>query len=240
MNTFNDLFIDIFYQFIDPKKRIFIFYLLISILIAFVWLIYIKQLSIKESLKKIFNPKIFFSKSSKSDYKIFILNQIIMFVISPILITQLTIATFLFYYFHSLSWLSSGMFQNASVIFVITLFTTLQFLLDDFSKFFVHRCMHKWQILWALHKVHHSATTLTPMTVFRTHPLEGIIFSLRAALTQAIMISSFVFLFGGNGVVYPGTCPRQCQSGVRILGRFSTGSADQVYGYYAAGGCGGV
>ena len=77
MNTFNDLFIDIFYQFIDPKKRIFIFYLLISILIAFVWLIYIKQLSIKESLKKIFNPKIFFSKSSKSDYKIFILNQII-------------------------------------------------------------------------------------------------------------------------------------------------------------------
>tara|TARA_Y100000590_G_scaffold130362_1_gene148911 strand:+ start:1972 stop:2970 length:999 start_codon:yes stop_codon:yes gene_type:complete len=198
MNTFNDLFIDIFYQFIDPKKRIFIFYLLISILIAFVWLIYIKQLSIKESLKKIFNPKIFFSKSSKSDYKIFILNQIIMFVISPILITQLTIATFLFYYFHSLSWLSSGMFQNASVIFVITLFTTLQFLLDDFSKFFVHRCMHKWQILWALHKVHHSATTLTPMTVFRTHPLEGIIFSLRAALTQAIMISSFVFLFGNN------------------------------------------
>ena len=56
--------------------------------------------------------------------------------------------------------------------------------------------MHKWPILWALHKVHHSATVLTPMTVFRTHPLEGIIFSLRSSLTQAISISSFVFLFG--------------------------------------------
>ena len=58
--------------------------------------------------------------------------------------------------------------------------------------------MHKWHILWALHKVHHSATSLTPMTVFRTHPLEGVLFSLRSAITQAITISSFVFLFGSN------------------------------------------
>ena len=56
--------------------------------------------------------------------------------------------------------------------------------------------MHKWPILWAIHKVHHSATFLTPMTVFRTHPLEGVVFSLRSAFTQAISISSFVFLFG--------------------------------------------
>ena len=198
MNTLNELFIDIFHQFIDPKKRIFICYILFSIIIAFVWLIYNKKLSVKKSLKKIFNPKIFFSNSSKSDYKIFILNQIIMFLISPILITQLTIATFLFYYFHSLSWLNAGMYKNSSIIVVITLFTTFHFLLDDFSKFLVHRCMHKWRVLWALHKVHHSATTLTPMTVFRTHPLEGIIFSLRGAFTQAITISSFVFLFGNN------------------------------------------
>ena len=34
------------------------------------------------------------------------------------------------------------------------------------------------------------------MTVFRTHPLEGVVFSLRSAFTQAISISSFVFLFG--------------------------------------------
>ena len=33
------------------------------------------------------------------------------------------------------------------------------------------------------------------MTVFRTHPLEGVIF-LWSVFTQAISISSFVFLFG--------------------------------------------
>ena len=198
MLMINDLFYDIFYQFIDPKKRIFIFYLLISVFIAFIWLIYNKKLSIKNSALRIFNPKIIFSQSSKSDYKIFILNQIIMFLVSPLLIAQLTIATFLFYYFHSVSWLNSGMFQNTSSVIIVSLFTILLFILDDFTKFIVHRYMHKWKILWALHKVHHSATTLTPMTVFRTHPLEGIVFSLRATFTQAIMISTFIFLFKNN------------------------------------------
>ena len=40
------------------------------------------------------------------------------------------------------------------------------------------------------------------MTVFRTHPLEGIIFSLRSSITQAISISSFIFLFGDSVSLY--------------------------------------
>ena len=198
MDIFNNLFTDIFYQFINPKKRIFVFYLLAAIIIAFLWLYFNKKMSVKKSLKKIFNYKIFFSKSSVSDYKIFFLNQIIMILISPILVAQLTIATFLYYYFHSITWLSVGMLSHVPVVVVVILFTSIHFILDDFTKFFVHRCMHKWHILWALHKVHHSATTLTPMTVFRTHPLEGVIFSFRGAITQAVTISSFIFLFGSN------------------------------------------
>jgi sterol desaturase/sphingolipid hydroxylase (fatty acid hydroxylase superfamily) len=198
MDTILDLVHTIFDQFVNPKKRIFIFYLLASVFIALLWLIFNKKMSLKKSMEKIFNFKIFFSKSSKSDYKLFILNQFFISLISPILVTQLTIATFLFFYFHSISWLNPGMFLNTSGIIVGILFTSFHFLLDDFTKFFVHRCMHRWHILWELHKVHHSATTLTPMTVFRTHPFEVIIFSFRGAFTQAIIISSFVFLFGNN------------------------------------------
>ena len=198
MDIFNDFFNDIFYQFINPKKRIFIFYLLAAFFIAFFWLCFNKKMGYKNSLKKIFNSKIFLSKSSISDYKIFFLNQVIMILVSPLLIAQLTIATFLFYYFHTVSWLNAGMLSHVSSITIVILFTSTHFILDDFTKFYVHRCMHKWQVLWALHKFHHSATTLTPMTVFRTHPLEAIIFSFRSAITQAITISSFIFLFGNN------------------------------------------
>ena len=189
-------------QFIDPKKRIFIAYIAISIAIAFVWFILNKKYSFVGALKKIFDKKIFFSKSAKSDYKVFLINQLIMMTVSPFLITQLTIATALYFYFHTIDWLSVGMFNSTLPIFVIISFTTFQFLIDDFSKYIIHRFMHKWPILWSLHKVHHSATVLTPMTVFRTHPLEGIIFSLRSSVTQAISISSFIFLFGNTVSLY--------------------------------------
>ena len=189
-------------QFIDPKKRVFLFYIIISILIATAWFMINKKLSFKKTLIKIFDKKIFFSKSAKSDYKIFLINQLIMMIVSPFLITQLTIATALYFYFHTIDWLSAGMFVGIAKIYIILSFTIFQFTIDDFSKYIVHRFMHKWPVLWALHKVHHSATVLTPMTVFRTHPLEGIIFSLRSAITQAIGISLFFYLFGNSVDLY--------------------------------------
>ena len=198
MDVLNFLFLDSVYEFLNPKKRIFIGYILSSIFLAFIWLIIFRNKNFSQSIKQIFDKKIFFSRSAKSDYLLFFLNQIIMSIISPLLITQLAIATAIFYYLHSVSWLNSGILNSTPAFLIVTLFTIFHFILEDFSKFIVHRFMHKWPILWALHKVHHSATYLTPMTVFRTHPLEGVIFSLRGAFTQAISISLFVFFFGSK------------------------------------------
>ena len=202
MDYFFDYTSQITNQFIDPKKRVFLFYILISILIATAWFMINKKLSLKKTLIKIFDKKIFFSKSAKSDYKIFLINQLIMMIVSPFLITQLTIATALYFYFHTIDWLSAVIFVGIAKIYIILSFTIFQFTIDDFSKYIVHRFMHKWPVLWALHKVHHSATVLTPMTVFRTHPLEGIIFSLRSAINQAIGISMFFYLFGNLVSLY--------------------------------------
>ena len=51
-------------------------------------------------------------------------------------------------------------------------------------------------MLWCFHKVHHTAETLTPLTVYRTHPVEGVLFALRAALVQGVAVGAFVFFFG--------------------------------------------
>ena len=120
-------------QFIDPKKRVFLAYIAISIFIAFIWFILNKKFSLIEALKKIFDKKIFFSKSAKSDYKIFLINQLIMMFVSPFLITQLTIATALYFYLHTIDWLSAGMFKSTMPILVIISFTTFQFTIDDFK-----------------------------------------------------------------------------------------------------------
>lgn len=191
-----DFFLNIFEHFIDPKKRIFLGYILISLLIAFIWLIYVRKLSPTNALRKIFDKRIFFSKSSRSDYSVFFLNRIFTLFISPMLITQIVIATLIYHFLHKLTWINLTIFHDIPKFTVVILFTLTIFLLDDLTKYIVHRWMHKFPILWALHKVHHSATELTPLTIYRTHPLEGILFSLRSAFTQGTAISTFFFLFG--------------------------------------------
>ena len=191
-----DFLISIFEHFVDPKKRIFLGYIILSVIIAFIWLIFMKKFSLVEAFLKVFDKRIFFSKSSKSDYLIFFLNRVFTLFISPMLITQIVIATFIFHALHQLTWLDVNMFKEVPKTIIIGLFTLFIFLLDDLTKYFVHRWMHKYPILWALHKVHHSATELTPLTIYRTHPLEGIVFSLRSAFTQGLAISVFFFLFG--------------------------------------------
>ena len=73
MEIFSEYLIKIGNQFVDPKKRVFIAYILISLAIALGWFIFKRKLSFKKALNKIFDKKIFFSKSAKSDYKIFLI-----------------------------------------------------------------------------------------------------------------------------------------------------------------------
>ncbi len=188
---------DIFHHFVDPKKRVFFGYIILSIAIAYLWLIFFRKKGLRSAFFKVFDKKILLSGSAISDYKMFLINRVLMLVLSPYLLTQLAVATFFYYSLLSLpvsSFLSS--LNGVPTVIVATLFTVVFFTFDDFTKYWVHRWMHKWPILWALHKVHHSAETLNPITVYRTHPLEGILFSLRGAFSQGIVISMFFFIFG--------------------------------------------
>ena len=71
MDILSDYFVKIGSQFIDPKKRVFIAYIVISIFIALGWFILNKKFSFKIALKKIFNWKIFFSNQQNLIIKFF-------------------------------------------------------------------------------------------------------------------------------------------------------------------------
>ena len=189
-------------DFIDPKKRIFLGYLLLSLGIAYLWLVIIRRTSFKKAHFQIFNRKVFFSKSAQIDYKIFFINRAFSLFISPLLITQIAIATLIYYALHRQNIIYSGQFSDLSQPLVIALFSVAMFVVDDFTKYFVHRWMHNWSVLWAFHKVHHSAETMTPITVYRVHPAEGILFGLRSAVSQGVVISIFIFLFGNAVDLY--------------------------------------
>ena len=46
------------------------------------------------------------------------------------------------------------------------------FIVTDFSSYLAHYLMHFVPALWEIHKVHHSASTLSPFTTSRSHPFE--------------------------------------------------------------------
>lgn len=47
----------------------------------------------------------------------------------------------------------------------------LLWLPSDFAVYWLHRFFHRWQVIWPLHAVHHSAEVMTPFTTYRQHPL---------------------------------------------------------------------
>lgn len=197
MLTFaNDAWQSLHTTFTDPRKRVFAGYLLCAAVLGAIWLRHAGHCSWKSTLQKLTDRRIWWSTSARTDYGLILVNKLLFLLISPWLLSQLTIATLLFEVFHS--WLPSQRLQLLLLPgWAISLsFTIFLFLLDDFSRYSLHRLMHTLPVLWAFHKVHHSATTMTPLTVLRTHPIEGLLFALRSALVQGISIALFVYLSG--------------------------------------------
>lgn len=181
--------------FIDPKKRIFLGFLAASGLIGLAFFLFRYKLSPRRAARFLLSPKVWLSPSAKADYRVFALNQAIMMGLAPRLLSKLAIATLLFEYLHIVFAGRPGLAPWVPGWGVAIAFTVTQFLLDDATKYLLHRWLHRWPVLWAFHKVHHSAETLTPFTVFRTHPVEGVLFALRTTLVQAVTVAVFVFFF---------------------------------------------
>lgn len=182
----------------NPQKRVFWGFLLSSALIAFVWLKFKHTLSASGALKEIVSKKMWWNRSARADYGVWTLNTAIMLVLSPRLLGQVGVGILVFQLLHELYGGRPAPISFVPEWCIMLAFTLSLFVLDDFSKYAVHRLLHRIPVLWAFHKVHHSATSLNPITVFRTHPVEGVIFTLRGALVQGACIAIFVFVFGSK------------------------------------------
>ncbi|MDP9127645.1 MAG: sterol desaturase family protein [Pseudomonadota bacterium] len=54
----------------------------------------------------------------------------------------------------------------------VVLYTVASLLLSELFYYISHRLTHTIPALWEFHKVHHSAEVMTPLTVYRMHPLD--------------------------------------------------------------------
>jgi sterol desaturase/sphingolipid hydroxylase (fatty acid hydroxylase superfamily) len=92
-------------------------------------------------------------------------------------------------------WLLPVSLTAMPTLTVALLYTTVLIVAGDFELYWVHRLMHRIPALWEYHKVHHSAEVLTPVTFYRTHPVELLIVALAEAVTIGFVTALFSYLF---------------------------------------------
>lgn len=177
--------------FIDANKRVFFLYLFSSLVIALGYLYFhASQRRLNGSAKLWLHP------SAVLDYIYFFISNVIKIVlILPYIISAKEIAiqtiTILSDYF--------GLVRiDLPHFWVLTLFTLSLFIISDFSRYWLHRWLHTVPFLWEFHKVHHSAKVLNPLTFYRVHPLENILFGLRYVLCIGSVTGLFIYLFGAR------------------------------------------
>jgi sterol desaturase/sphingolipid hydroxylase (fatty acid hydroxylase superfamily) len=71
-------------------------------------------------------------------------------------------------------------------------------LTDDLGYYLFHRASHVLPPLWAIHKLHHSAEVLSPLTTARVHPLERAILGPFRAVTSGLLMGPVLYFYAGE------------------------------------------
>ncbi|UJF25100.1 sterol desaturase family protein [Suttonella sp. R2A3] len=85
---------------------------------------------------------------------------------------------------------------------LVIAYTVSLFLVSDFTRYWLHRWLHSNRFLWSFHKVHHSPEVLNPLSFYRVHPVENILFGLRYAFSAGLVTGVFMALFGARFNLY--------------------------------------
>jgi sterol desaturase/sphingolipid hydroxylase (fatty acid hydroxylase superfamily) len=83
-----------------------------------------------------------------------------------------------------------------------SIITVMLFLAYELGYWLNHYLSHRVPFLWEFHKVHHSATVLTPITKFRVHPIYMWIFANILAVSTAIANGIGSYAFGDTTYQY--------------------------------------
>lgn len=175
----------------NPNKRVFWGFLLSSFVIALIC-VYVKK---DKSQRILFSSKLWWHPSARLDYIYFVFSYFIkIFMIYPVVVSAKTIALGV----NSFMIQEFGFYRVTSLSYgtIMILYTVCLFLASDFTRYWTHRFLHTIPFLWHFHKVHHSAKVLNPLTFYRVHPVENILFGFRYSLSIGLVTGVFLYYFG--------------------------------------------
>ena len=204
MDTITEFLGALVNDFVDPNNRVFLGYLIPAFVIGGgVFLVgsgWKLRAAVAAGRRSMFSRSVWWSPSARGDYKAFAVHHALLMAVGPRLVAWMTLTTALY------AGLAALLGEGAKVLawpdwLVALMFMTCLMLCDDAAKYLLHRLYHRWPPLWALHKVHHSAEVLNPLTIYRFHPVERILAMLRGTTVYSAVLALFIFVFGdGIGI----------------------------------------
>lgn len=78
----------------------------------------------------------------------------------------------------------------------VSIVTVALFVAYEFAYWLDHWAMHRFRPAWEFHKVHHSAESLSLLTIFRVHPVETIGFYNLVAVVMGVTAGVLTAAFG--------------------------------------------
>ncbi len=187
-----------------PNQRIFWVYLLCALVIAaVVYFVHCqargKPVRVGGLLRFWFPKNVFTHASAIVDYKYFLINRILFpLFFAPFVLGSAAVANQTAVRLEALF----GAAEPAAAIGFATtmLFTVMAIAAMDLGLFIAHYLQHKVPLLWEFHKVHHSAEVLTPITVYRMHPVDDLLSGTLAGLLTGLVAGVFTYAFGDGAV----------------------------------------
>jgi creatinine amidohydrolase/Fe(II)-dependent formamide hydrolase-like protein/sterol desaturase/sphingolipid hydroxylase (fatty acid hydroxylase superfamily) len=199
-----DVLISPFALFMTSSDRLYWVYLLTAFTIAFFLSIFRKQSYQKAGASApafLFPKNIIFHRSAVNDYFYFYTGMLLHVAFIAALFSSLT-----YVISHKVEaglneWLADFRGRGTGEIggIATTLFVAL---MADFALFFSHYLQHKIPWLWEFHKVHHSAEVMTPITVYRMHPVDNLLAFAMSGLMSGAALGCIHFFMGDQVVLY--------------------------------------
>ena len=208
LNKFFDFFVAIvlepFSYFIRLDQRIYWLYLFVALLLAAWIFIHLKN---EENVRPLsglsrlrafgaycFPKKVYYHKSAKIDYLFFLINHIAFpWLVAPLILGMAIVSHASNFFFMQFSFLTNLMGTAGLGDQIALTFGVLLAL--DAALYVGHYLQHRIPILWEFHKIHHSAQVLTPITVYRMHPVDDLLTGSLAGIFTGVLGGVFDTLY---------------------------------------------
>lgn len=187
-----------FLAFVTPRSRIFWVYLLTSLVPVLIFCALRVRGNGRSTIAAWWNtcfPKaLVWSESARVDYAYYVINTVFMTTVFGVFtISEYEVRTAALAAFADWGVAPTTVFElpHAASVLIVTVLCGLAV---DFGLFLAHYAQHKIPLLWEFHKVHHSAAVLTPITVYRMHPVDDVVVGLSAGVIGGLVQASLQHL----------------------------------------------